>query len=102
MTKDTATIREVYQLVEKMRDEMQEMEKRLSNQFQKSMDVHCQWATATVSHYELVASDYNKRIINIEKLIERASGILAVFGLIVPAIITILTNFIEKVLAKGN
>ena len=66
MTKDTETIREVYQAISDMRKEMQEMKKELKEDAKASMDSHCKWAENIVRESYKTVGEFDKRIDSVE------------------------------------
>ena len=100
--KDTATIREVYNLVSQMRQEMKDMKSELKFDFKSTMDSHCEWAKETVAHYEVVAQEYGMRINKTESFIDNMTGKIAVIGAVVGILTTVAFDLVKDIFAKGR
>lgn len=105
MTKDVATIREVYTLIEKMRDEQVEMENRITKRLDESMKNHCVWAEGVVKDAYKIADLHDNRIDKMENWQSSLNGKIAVVGGIIMFVMSIVSAFIvksiEQVFAKG-
>ena len=105
MTKDTATIREVYQAISDMRKEMQDMKKELKEDAKASMDSHCKWAENVVRESYKVVDEFDKRINTVETWQSSLNGKMAIAGSVIMFVMSIVSAFIVKaidqVFAKG-
>lgn len=105
MTKDTATIREVYQAISEMRKEMQDMRKELKEDTKTSLDAHCKWAEDVVKDAYKVADDYKERIEKVESWQSTVNGKMAVIGSLVMFAMSIVSALIvsavKQVFEKG-
>jgi len=100
--KDTATIREVYDIVSQIRQEQLAMKKELKDDFKASMDAHCEWSKEIVAHYELIAQEYEKRINKTEQFIDNLTGKITIIAGIVGIFATLVFDVVKEIFSKGK
>ena len=101
-TKDAATIREVYNLVNEMRQEMRDMKRDIKDEFQATMQQHCDWSKEIVNHYDGISKDFEKRINKSESFIDNFTGKIAIISALIGFACTIFFNLVTDALAKGK